>query len=75
MALKPLTWNQFDDLKVDDETGLLYWRDMALVTRQKVSLEWPTFILAAIATGAGVVAAVWPILVHFGVVGAAFAAG
>jgi hypothetical protein len=75
MALKPLTWNQFDDLKVDEETGLLHWRELPLVSRQKVSLEWPTFILAAVATGAGVVAAVWPILVHFGVVGAAVSVG
>lgn len=75
MALKPLTWHQFDDLKVDDETGRLYWRELPLVTRQKVSLEWPTFILAMVATAAGSIAALWPIAVHFGVFGAPFSAG
>lgn len=51
---------------VHDQTQEIYWDGNKLAVERKVSLEGWTLALAFIATGATVVAAVWPIALHFG---------
>jgi hypothetical protein len=67
-----LSWNGHSLFGMDRKTRELYWDGDKVVIERKVSLEGWTLALAAIATVAGVVAAVWPIAVHFGLVGKAF---
>lgn len=50
---------------VDDRTRELYWDGQKLTVERKVSLEGWTLALAATATAATVLAALWPIVLHF----------
>jgi hypothetical protein len=61
---RQISIGEFQHMEVDDDDGRLYWKGKSVVTRQEVGLEGPTFFLAALATGATVIAAVWPIAVH-----------
>jgi hypothetical protein len=64
MALREITLDQFQHMQIDDD-GRLYWKGEPVVTQQRVGLEGATLALAAVATLATVVAAAWPIALHF----------
>jgi hypothetical protein len=64
MALREITLDQFAQMQIDDTDGRLFWKGQPVVTRQELGLEGATFVLAALATAATLVAAVWPIAVH-----------
>lgn len=50
---------------VDERTRELYWDGQKLTVERKISLEGWTFGFAATATAATVLAALWPIALHF----------
>lgn len=53
----------------DPRTGELYWDGKPLELKRAVTLEGATFWVAVVAAAATVVAAVWPIIVHFSAAG------
>lgn len=37
--LRPLSWNDFEEMSIDENTGLLYWKDDPVATEQRVQLK------------------------------------
>lgn len=67
-----LSWLGLGLFGMNRSTRELYFDGKKVLIERKISLEGWTLALAAVATAAGVIAALWPIAVHFGLVGPAF---
>lgn len=65
---KGMKWNDFNKMHV--EGGKLYWDNKEVLTKQVVSLRWFELCLATIAALGTLIAAIWPIALHFGLLGA-----
>lgn len=65
MSRRTISIDELDGFELDDN-GKLYWRGLGVIMEQKVSLRWIELTLAIMAAIATTVAAVWPIVVHFG---------
>jgi hypothetical protein len=61
-----ITTDGLGKLGVHSKSHELFWDGKAIVTKQSIGLEGWTFGLAAAATIATVVSALWPIAVHLG---------
>lgn len=65
MALRTISLNELDNLKID-EYGNLHWRDGKVSIQQKVSLRWYELILATTGAVGALLAGAHPFLVSFG---------
>lgn len=65
MTRRPIMQAELDQFEIEDSNGRLYWRGTGVVLEQRITLEGLTLALAIIGALSALVAAVWPILLHF----------
>lgn len=58
--------NGFANMGIRPSDNALFWDGRPVETKRSVNLEGWSLALAIVATGATVVAAVWPVGLHFG---------
>lgn len=66
MALRPLGFDDFDHMEIDEETGQLFWHGRAIVTNNKLRLETYQIWLATLATAGTVASGLYPFGQSFG---------
>jgi hypothetical protein len=64
MAVRTIGIDELDGFQLD-EAGQLYWRGQAVVLRQRITLGTWELAVAAVASAAAAVGAIFPIGVYF----------